>query len=148
MGPECCTVDAFERNLEDDCTRVEKHALVLAEVFPDAVVSRTRDVIQFDIDHDRGCTVILTAEAAEIRLPTIEWTKGAYGPRPTSRPWKRISLRGHGAGRRVLNCINAAISARTSEFRECVICKCSVPPEHRVRDYCHGCASSHLGIVF
>jgi hypothetical protein len=59
---------------------VELHAMAVARAFPLAVTSRTRDVIQMDIDGDRGCSVILTAEAAEIRLPTVAWTCGAYGP--------------------------------------------------------------------
>ena len=61
-------------------TQAEAHAFELCEFFPDAKFSRTREVIQFDVGGERGCGLLVTAEAVEIRLPTSEWTRGAYDP--------------------------------------------------------------------
>jgi hypothetical protein len=128
-------------------TRVELHAKAVARAFPLAVTSRTRDVIQMDIDGDRGCSVILTAEAAEIRLPTVEWTCGAYGPRTSTRFWKRRSFPRDRTYSRVLGLIKAAVAARKAEFLECRFCGREFPPEHRMGDRCHGCAEGQ-GVVF
>jgi hypothetical protein len=71
-------------------TRAECLALRVIDCFPGSSLSRTRDVIQIDIEGDEGCVLLVAAEALEVRLPTVEWTQGAYGPRETSRFWKRI----------------------------------------------------------
>ena len=48
----------------------------------------------FEIEHDyegeEGIVLLITPEAIELRLPTVEWTEGTHGPAPTSRLWRRI----------------------------------------------------------
>ena len=130
-------------------TLAEKHAIAVLAVFEEATVTRTRDVIQINIDGERGCTVLITSEAADIRLPTIEWTGGAYGPRESSRHWKRVALRPMDAAYRRLNkIIQAAMAARIAEYRNCCFCKREFPPERMTDDACHGCASAHRHIVY
>jgi hypothetical protein len=134
---------------DDDPTLAEKHAIAVLEVFGEANVTRTRDVIQIDIGGERGCTVLITSDAADIRLPTIEWTGGAYGPRESSRHWKRVALRPMDAAyRRLIKIIQAARAARLAEYQNCCFCKGEFPPEHMTDDACHSCASAHRHIVY
>jgi hypothetical protein len=130
-------------------TQAERHAKAILAAYPDAHVTRTRDVIQLDIDEDRGCTVLITGEAAEIRLPAIEWTRGACGPRASSQHWKRVSLgRVRTHYRRLFAAIEAARAARVAEHQRCCFCQQEFPPEHMTADACHACASAHRGIVY
>ena len=84
-------IDPERRYLGDGFRTVEHLALLVLKYLPEAEVTRTRDVIQLDHGGERGIVVLITPEAIEVRLPTIEWTKGAYGPAKTSRLWKRIA---------------------------------------------------------
>ena len=130
-------------------TIAERHAIILQSLFPTAVMASSGDVVRVEIDGDRGCFVLITAEAAEIRLPTVEWTMGAYGPRGSSRYWKRVAVRETPAGyRRLGQLIAAALAARRAEFEPCRFCKQQFPPEHMTGDACHGCASANRGIVY
>jgi hypothetical protein len=134
---------------DDGLTFAERHAEAVLQLFPDSEVTRTRDAIQLDIYGEAGCKVLITREAAELRLPTIEWTMGSYGPRQSSRLWKRIVVRHSAVGYRRLGlAINAAIAARRSEFRDCAYCGTAFPPERMTDGACHGCASTHMGIVY
>ena len=56
-------------------------------VLPGAMLERTRDAIQFDWGGEQGIVLLVGPEALELRLPTVEWTKGAYGPARSSRLW-------------------------------------------------------------
>jgi hypothetical protein len=49
----------------------------------------TRDCIQINCCGEKGIVILVTAEAIELRLPTIEW-KGPHEPVASSRFWKRI----------------------------------------------------------
>jgi hypothetical protein len=110
---------------------------------------RTRDVIQLGvptgIEEDDRIVILVTAEAFEIRLPTVEWTMGAYGPALTSKLWRRprVSV-GLPA---VADLIQGAIEVRWKQFRVCKYCGERFPPEHRHGNVCHGCAEKHQGIV-
>ena len=127
-------------------TKAESHAEVICEFFPDAKLTRTRDVIQVDVGGERGCVLLVTAEAVEIRLPTIEWTGGACDPRASSRYWKRVPIGWDYEEVRQL--IEAGIRARVAQYQRCAFCGEEVPPEHRTGDACHGCASKHRGIIY
>jgi hypothetical protein len=133
----------------DNPTLAERHAIAVLDAYPSAEITRTRDVIQLDIDGERGCTVLITGEAADIRLPTIEWTHGAYGPRESSRHWRRVALRPTTAAYRKLNrLIEAVRVTRLAQFGSCCFCKQEFPPEHMTDDACHACASLHRGITY
>lgn len=115
-------------------------------------MARTRDLIQLDIEGDRGVVLLFTPEHVEIRLPTVDWTQGAYGPAASSRLWKRRRLSGFlgdapGVNPKLAELIRKGISLRQKEFRECRFCRESLPPEHMHEDVCHGCAEKHLGVV-
>lgn len=134
-----------------DCLRrVEQYALDVLQLLPGARVSRTRDVIQLEVGADEGIVVLVTAEALELRLPTVEWTCGAYGPAPASRLWKRVTWSKIERGQADLaQLLAAAQAARTAEFRTCKYCSRQVPPEHmHSRTVCQSCASTHEGIVY
>ncbi len=131
---------------------VEQHAIRILELLPNAKVERTRDVIQIEHD-DRdmdGVVVVVTSEAVEFRLPTVEWTGGAYGPANTSRLWKRVTWVKLEAEPGLLPTIIAdAKNARRAEFVACKYCNRMVPTENRINgNVCHGCASEHEHVVF
>lgn len=126
---------------------VERRALAVLDHLGDGEVSRTRDVIQIDSGGEAGIVAVVTAEALELRLPTVEWTRGSYGPAGTSRLWRRVTW--DQCPSPLSDLIAEARAARQEEFRECRYCSGRFPPEHRVEeDVCHGCASRHQGVVF
>ncbi len=132
----------------DELLMVEWHAREVLEAFPEAQVTRTRDVFQFDIDGDEGVVLLITAEAVELRLPTVEWTKGAHAPKCGSRLWRRLSWK-KAAEAGIANVVMEAMRKRRSEFHKCRYCGELVPVEHRYDgNTCHGCASKHLGVVY
>src|SRR6187401_2737431 len=83
-------IDPDGRYTAEGLTQVEARALEVHALLPDAVLERTRDVIQLDSGGERGIVVVVTPEALELRFPTIEWTQGSYGPALSSRLWKRV----------------------------------------------------------
>ena len=110
-------------------------------------MERTRDVIQIEHGGDEGIIAVVTAEALELRLPTIEWTMGAYGPARSSRLWRRIEWRDL-QEEDLSKQLAAARRARRREFRKCKYCGERFSPEHRTGDACHGCTSRHEGVLY
>jgi hypothetical protein len=127
---------------------VEGRARLVLKHLPGAEVSRTRDAVQIDWGGTEGIVVLVTPEALELRLPTVEWTCGSYGPAASSRLWRRVEWAAIGDGR-LSALLRNCKRARARQFRRCKYCGERVPPEHRVSaDVCHGCASRHEGVVF
>lgn len=131
-------------------TQVEERANEIQALFQADKVERTRDAIQIDIDGERGVVLLVTAEALELRLPTVEWTDGAYGPQSSSRLWKRRLWRNMRNKRNMdlQGLIQSEINKRQSEFILCRYCHQPTPPEHRHGKACQGCASKHEGVVY
>jgi hypothetical protein len=102
-------------------------------------------VIQITYAGQEGIVVLVTAEAIEIRLPTIEWTMGAYGPTPSSIFWKRMKTP---SDEQLADVLDKGLWARSSQFRLCIFCCKAFPPEHMTGKACHGCATEHLGVVY
>lgn len=126
---------------------VEQNALRVLAWRRDGRVERTRDVIEISYGGDQGIAVLVTAETFEVRLPTIEWTRGAYGPADSSRLWRRARASAL-SDEALKQLLERGIRARRSQFTDCRYCGNSFPPERRhVEDVCHGCAERHLGIV-
>src|SRR5688572_12177649 len=142
--------DARRLNDRDDeiVTAAERRAAQLLELLPESTVERTRDVIQINYGGEEGIVVLVTAEAVELRLPTVEWTGGYYDPAGTSRLWRRrtwTSLPDDA----LPSLLKAAQRARRREFHTCRYCRGRFPPEYRIgKDVCHGCASEFEGVVF
>ena len=131
-----------------DVRRVERHATRVHAIEPRAVVTRTSEAIQFEVDRD-DCrvTLLVTAEALEVRLPTVEWT-GAHSCTESTRLWKRVLWSRVGDDEVTLRAlVDAAFEKRRREFVPCRFCRRPTPPEHRHGRACHGCAEGHLGIV-
>ncbi|HEY3319329.1 MAG TPA: hypothetical protein VGP72_02490 [Planctomycetota bacterium] len=140
-------IDPERRYPSDGFTTAEEHALIVLDSLPHAEIERTRDVFQFTEGGDAGIVVVVTAEAVELRLPTVEWTCGSYGPAQASRLWKRVKWN-EDTGTRLPELIEAARKARQREYRTCKFCGERVAPENRhSRDVCHGCAEERLGVV-
>ena len=132
--------------------RVDRLAIQIMGLLPDASLERTRDTFEITSGGEEGVVLLVTEEAIEFRLPTVEWTGGAYGPVATSRLWKRVSVEkitemGELDATAFLSLLTAARKKRASQFKKCRFCKESFPPEHRHGDVCHGCAEKHLGVV-
>lgn len=147
MNDERRQVDPQGAFPSEGLREVERNALRVLRCMPGAGLSRTRDVIQAELWGEEGIVVLVTAEAFEIRLPTIEWTMGAYGPADASRLWKRVRADALSDGQ-LLDLIEAGLEARRAEFVACRFCGRLFPVEHRSGDACHDCASRHLGIVY
>jgi hypothetical protein len=126
---------------------MERHAARVFACEPAATLTRTRDAIQFDVDGP-GCrvTLLVTAEALELRLPTVEWP-APHLPLESTRLWKRVRWTRLGDDAALRALIEAAFEKRRREFVPCRFCKEPTPPEHRHGRVCHGCAESRLGIV-
>lgn len=134
--------------LEDDRRSVEENARRILSLYPEAKVRRCRDVIEIEIEGERGIVVLVTPEAFEIRMPTTEWLGGVCDPAPSSRFWKRVSA-DKLTEDDLARLLDRALKARQREFKRCRYCGESVPPEHRISDdVCHGCASRYEGVVF
>jgi len=86
---------------------------------------------------ERRVTLLVTAEALALRLPTIEWTGGPHSPAESTRLWKRVLWR----------LIDAAFEKRRRELVRCRFCQEPTPPEHRHGRVCHGCAEGRVGMV-
>lgn len=148
--------DDFKRKLldpkgeypADGLRQVEELAWQVLQLSPTAVISRTRDVIQIDMGGAEGIVVLVTAEALELRLPTVEWTMGAYGPAEASRFWKRISARRMN-DLKLAELLESARQARREEYKTCQFCKEQFPPEFLSDEStCQGCAEKYLGVVY
>ncbi len=146
MEPDRSSVDPQGRYGDAGLTEVEQHALVVLELLPGATFERTRDVFQIEQGGEEGIVVLVTPDALEIRLPTMEWTQGSYGPASGSRLWKRARW-GRGTND-ISGLLRKAHRAREAEYVACRHCGVRFPPERRVRDACHGCAERHDGITF
>jgi len=140
-------IDPEKRYPAEGLLRVEENALRVLACLPEARLERTRDAIQIDFgDEDEGITVLVTAETIELRLPTVEWTCGAYGPAGSSRRWKRLRPDAV-SDEQLRELVHQAMEARRAEFKRCRYCGHSFPPENRRGNVCHGCAESYEVIV-
>ena len=83
-------VDPLGRYPANYPSRVERNAQRVLELLPDATVERTRDAIQLDWGGQHGLVVLVTADAFEFRLPTVEWPH-PHEPAAGSRLWRRRS---------------------------------------------------------
>lgn len=145
-GTDRQRIDPDGRYPADPPRRAECFALLVLDHLRGAALERTRDVIQIDGGGDQGIVVVITPDDLELRMPTTEWTGGAYGPAPSSTLWKRIGLDDLD-GADLPGLLDAAIAHRAGEFVACRHCGQLFPPEHRHDDVCHGCSEKHLGIV-
>jgi hypothetical protein len=141
-------IDPEHRYPADGLRRVEDLAMRVLDFMPDAQVERTRDAIQFEHGGERGVVVLVTAEAVEFRLPTLEWTHPHFAT-PSSRLWKRVRAEKLYDGQPALGeLLERARAARARQFKKCKYCKELFPPEHRHSgNVCHGCAERHEGVV-
>jgi hypothetical protein len=145
-GSERDRIDPERRYFASGMRTVEVFAVQVLERLPRGSLSRTRDVIQIDDDGEEGICVVITQEAVELRLPSIEWTCGTYGPAPTSVLWKRVKWGGL-SEEKLDALLAAARRARQSKFRKCRFCGERFPRERRHGNACHGCAEKYLGVI-
>jgi hypothetical protein len=148
MNEERSHIDPEGRYPSDGLRRVEKNALRVLDLLPGVIEGRTRDCIQINFGDEDGIVILVTAEAIEIRLPTVEWTMGSYGPAASSRLWKRVECCEIDDAE-LISLLNDALKQRKSEFKICRYCGRKFPPEHmHASDVCQGCATKHLGVVY
>ena len=130
----------------------ERLALAVRQHLPTAIEQRTQDVIEFHYGGEHGIALLLTPEAVEVRLPTVDWTRGTHDPVASTRLWRRLKLAQLGGEEgnwpELWPAVDRALAVRTNEFRPCRYCKQLTPVEHRTGRACHGCASTHEGIVY
>jgi hypothetical protein len=133
---------------------VDRVAHLVRSILPDARMECTRDVYQLIDLGQGGLVVVVTPEAVEIRLPTVEWTSGYAGSVASSRLWKRAVMGSRDDGEtelRLAELIAAGRRQRNREIRPCGVCRRPTPPEHAHtidgRRVCHGCAETQMGVV-
>jgi formylmethanofuran dehydrogenase subunit E len=159
MDDSTTILDPDGKYQAEDLRRCDRLALAVLDLLPEAVVERTRDVYQINHDGDEGIVVVITPEAMELRLPTVDWTHGAYGPVLSSRLWKRYEINtltdnkyGEFQVSVLMDLLKQAQAERRKEFSICHFCGRNVPREHSLshegKVACHGCATEHLDIVF
>lgn len=140
-------LDPEEKYPSDGLRHVELNAERVLVLLPKSIVERTRDCIQLNCDGEEGIVVLVTAEAIELRLPTVEWTMGTYGPAASSRFWKRIQV-SEITDQELGTLLKEALKERQGEFRSCRYCGKPYPPEHmHSKDLCQGCAEKYLGFI-
>src|SRR5947209_6356214 len=77
---------------------VEDRVPGVLRLLRDPTVERTRDAVLLIETGEEGLTVLMTAEAIELRLPTVVWVT-PHTPERRSRLWKRFLWRHlNGAG--------------------------------------------------
>ena len=129
-------------------TTAQRNAERAQAMLAEARVTRTPHVTELVVDGERGLVVLVTAEAFELRLPTVEWTAGTHAPAETSRLWRRLDVDGLSDAELAAQ-IERARAARAAEFVACRYCGRRTPPEHRIgKDVCHSCAERHEDVVF
>lgn len=146
MNDERSHIDPEGKYPSDGLSLVEENAAKVLNRLPGAIVERTRDCIQIDYGGENGIVALVTAEAIEFRMPTVEWTMVSYGPAASSRLWKRVKY-SEITDAELESLLNDALKHRANEFKKCLYCGQSFPPEHRHRNVCHGCAEKHSGVV-
>lgn len=115
------------------------------------LLARTRDAIEIRFpdteDDDLELMILLSPEGAELRLPTVEWTMGSYGPARTSYLWKRVSLEEilEAGAKGQLNRLRAALKRRR---RRCKRCNERFLTSRMTGATCHGRASKFNGVVY
>jgi hypothetical protein len=67
-------IDPEEAYPAQGLRRVDRVARLARTILPGARVERTRDVYQLIDEGQGGLVAVVTPEAVEIRLPTVEWT--------------------------------------------------------------------------
>ena len=91
--------------------------------------------------------ILFTPEGAELRLPSIEWTMGSYGPARSSNLWRRLPAR-EVAEAGVADSLNRLRNALRRRLRRCKYCDEKVMPYRMTGDACHGCASEFERVVY
>lgn len=130
---------------------IDKIARLVASYVPSAKMERTRDVYQFTQEDPEGFVVVLTPNAIEIRLPTVEWTEGYAGPADCSLQFKRKKIK-HGkfSLKKLQALIQLVRDARRAETKCCHDCGTPTSPEHAHEIHgdwvCHGCAERFRGV--
>lgn len=149
MSDSRARIDPDGRYPAEGLRAVEANAERVLGLLPGAAVTRTRDAIQIDSGGQRGITVLVTAEAFELRLPTEEWVHDPCPPpAECSCLWRRVKAAGL-SDEKLATLLKEARQARLDQFKKCKHCGEEFPPERRhSRNVCHGCASQHEGVVY
>lgn len=129
-------------------TLAQRYAVAVTQELPGAEVVETDDVIRIAWGIMEGIVVLVTREALELRLQTIEWPH-PHEPRRTSRLFRRIEWESIKSRKALRDLLKEAIEARRAEFGTCRYCGQSFPPERMIQgNVCHSCAEKHLDVIF
>ncbi|MFL5291001.1 MAG: hypothetical protein ACJ79U_05760 [Myxococcales bacterium] len=102
----------------------------MLRLFRDATIERTRDAALLVESGEEGLTALVTAEAIELRLPTVVWLT-PYTPELRSRFWKRFPWSRLDATEGLPAVVQRARDARAREFKPCRACGERTPREAR-----------------
>ena len=142
-------IDPDNKYIQREPRHFEQIADRLFDALLAAEIDRTRDCIQLTERDERGVVLLVTPEAVELRVPTVEWS-GPHSPALSSRLLERIELSGVDEEELAAR-VEEARQKRHNEFVPCHYCQRPTPPEHRHKidgkTVCHRCAERHEGIV-
>lgn len=117
------------------------------DLVPGARYARTRDVVEITYEaNDETFVILLTPEAIEMRLPTVDWVT-PYTPVASTTLWKRVALAKVDPVS-LPSLIAGARLAYVRTLRACKYCKQKFAPCHMTRTACHDCATKCEGVVY
>ena len=142
-------MDRSDDLLQFGSLRFEQWAAQVSQLLPEAKVDRTTEVIQLttgDFRDELGVVILLSPEAMELRLPTLNWD-GPYTPVKTSCLWQRLALNELKKSQ-LPRLIAEAQAQQQQSFFNCKYCG-QRNPEGWMHspDVCQSCAEKELGIV-
>ena len=146
---EKCLVDPEQKYTKhrDNLTVIEKNALKILKHLKGSSVERTSDSIQINYNDLKGIVVLVTNEAFEIRIPTIEWAGGSYDPVQTSDLWKRYEFKEINDDE-IGQLLNHGLDEQKKHIRTCSHCKKEFyESQMHSETVCHGCAERELGVL-
>ncbi len=148
------TEDEYQTRAAKVAERLASHLFEATDHLFEAAIHEACDVfVVEDTGNPMSAIVaVVTSDALELRLPTVEWTAGSHGPKRSTQLWQRLSLDEVDNDRLLRERLQAAGEARRRQWESCTHCGRDVPLEHRHQggDHpcCHGCAGEHHSVIY
>ena len=145
----------------DGLLQVERRAVQVLEDLGEPPFERTRDAFEFTVhalgaregtagvDSFPALLLLVTSEALELRVPVVEWTRGAYAPILSSRlsrrtMWTTVG----GAPGAVASLVERAVARRRRALSTCRACGRRIPFPGWRGGECNVCAEESAGRVY
>ena len=145
-------IDPDGRYPSECLTSIEERAREVMAWRSPCRLERTQNVIEIQFpdpgDSDAVLVALVTNDALELRLSTIEWTCGSHGPALASDLWKRLTWTEVDEVGGVAVPLTALAEAHRERLERCDYCEQLFLPARMSDSACHGCAEKHDGVLF